>query len=129
MVETEVCEVSEHDFDDALEADAQLWARNAGAADREFEYRREEALAAAEGRPALRVAALLVALAHMSAREGQETVLVRGELASLAGAGPDGLSSECIRAGLEELEQRGLVSASGTDIRIASVDTLEEFAE
>jgi CRP/FNR family transcriptional regulator len=129
MVETEVSTVAPCDFEEALETDGRLWARHAGATDREFAYRRAEAIGAGEDRPAARVASLLVALAHMSAREGHDPVLSAGEIASITASGQPGMSADCVSSALAELERRGLITRSEAGLRIADVDALEACAD
>lgn len=126
---TIVSPVSEEEFEQLLDTDAQLAARYAAAADREFEFLRVRALASGRGKPAKRVASFLSALARLSAGEGRDPSLITDEFSSGAVAEHLGLSLDALADVLRDLEQRGMVAPAHEGLRIADLDALERFAD
>jgi CRP/FNR family transcriptional regulator, anaerobic regulatory protein len=124
-----VTRIEEDEFEQLLEADGQLAARFAVAADREFDYLRVRALTAASGKPAKRVASFLAALSHMSASEGRDPTLITDEFSSGAVADHLHMSVDALAGVLRELEARGMVTSVRGGLRIADVEVLEKFAD
>ena len=129
MAETEVSPVATRDFEGALEADGQLAARIAAAADREFEYVRARALESGQDKPLERVASLLASLSHVSAREGGDPALITDDIASGVVADYLHLSVDGLAHILRELEGRGLLAPSPTGLRIVDIGALEKLAD
>jgi CRP/FNR family transcriptional regulator, anaerobic regulatory protein len=112
MVETEVSLVTRNEFKRALEADGQLAARTAVAADREFDYLRARAVNMSHGKPIKRVASFRAALFHMSAPEGRDPTIIPDEVSSGFVAERLHMSIDALSRALKELERRGLVATS-----------------
>ncbi len=72
IVDTAVSPLSELDFEQALTLDAQLAARFAAAADREFDFLRDRALGDGLPPPVSRVAAYLLAVSGLEAHEKRD---------------------------------------------------------
>jgi len=129
VAKTIVSPVSEESFERLLETDAQLAARYAVAADREFDYLRTRAIAAGQGQPAKRVASYLAALARISANEGRTSEVITDAYASGAVADQLDISIDALAEALRDLEQRGIVAPDHEGLRIADLDALEQFAD
>lgn len=129
VAKTIVSPVSEDEFDQLRETDAQLAARYAAAGDREFDFLRVRALASGRGKPEKRVASFLAALARMGAGEGRDPAVITDEYSSGAVAEHLNLSLDALRDVLRDLEERGMVSPGREGLRIADLDALEQFAD
>lgn len=130
MVPTAVEALGGEEADRALSLDAELSARLAAAADREFEYLRERAEAVRAGcAPSRRLASLLLAVAGEHGKSGGEAALVPGDVASGEMAVALGLSLDELTAALRELETRGLVAPEGTSLRLRDPAALAHFAD
>ncbi|WP_072375746.1 Crp/Fnr family transcriptional regulator [Hyphomicrobium sp. NDB2Meth4] len=129
VAKTIVSPVSEEAFEQLLETDAQLAARYAVAADREFDYVRARAVAAGRGKPVKRVASYLAALARISANEGRTRELISDGYSSGAVADQLDISLDALADALRDLEQRGIVAPDDDGLRIADLDALEQFAD
>lgn len=128
MVETTVSIVSAEAFAEALDRDAQLAARLAAAADREFDYLRARALSHRTDKPVERVASFLSALSHISAEEGRDPTLVTDEIPSGVVAEHLDMTLDGLVAALRELERRGMVKPAAGGLRIADLPALEKLA-
>jgi len=129
VAKTIISPVSEETFERLLETDAQLAARYAVAADREFDYLRAQAVAAGRGRPEKRVASYLAALARISANEGRAGEFITDAYASGAVADQLDISLDALADALRDLEQRGIVAPDREGLRIADLDALEQYAD
>ncbi len=129
VAKTIVSPVSEEEFEQLLEADGQLSARYAAAADREFEFLRVRALTSSRGKPAKRVASFLAALARMSAGEGRDPALITDEFSSGTVAEHLDVSLDTLADALRDLHERGIVSPTRGGLRIADLAALEEYAD
>lgn len=129
VTETVLSPVSAEELDQLVEADGQLAARVAAAADREFDYLRCRAIESGRGKPVKRVASFLAALSHVSAMEGRDPCLVTDDIPSGAVAEHLAMSVEALAGVLRELEARGMVELAADGLRISDVDALEKFAE
>jgi CRP/FNR family transcriptional regulator len=129
VARTIVSPVSEAEFERLCEADGQLAARFAAAADREFEYLRLCAVESGRGKPAKRVASFLAALSRMSAGEGRDPKVITDEFSSGVVAEHLEMTVDALAAVLRELEAQGLVTSARGALRIADVEALERFAD
>ena len=130
VAKTIVSPVSEEEFEQLLETDAQLAARFTAAADREFDFLRMRTLAQASTTPAaVRVASCLAALSRMGASEGRDPAIITDEFSSGAVADHLNMSVDALAAALRDLEARGIVTPVGDGLRIADLEALERFAD
>jgi CRP/FNR family transcriptional regulator len=130
VAKTIVSPVSEEEFEQLLETDAQLAARFTAAADREFDFLRMRTLAQARTTPAAgRVASFLAALSRMGASEGRDPAIITDEFSSGAVAEHLNMSVDALAAALRDLEARGIVTPVGDGLRIADLEALERFAD
>jgi CRP/FNR family transcriptional regulator, anaerobic regulatory protein len=127
MVDTAISVVSGEEFERALNGDAQLAARLAAAADREFDYLRARATESTKGKPVERLAAFLSAVSHLSANEGRDPLLVSDEIPSGYIAEHLDMTIDGLLSALRELEQRGIVRATKGGLRIADLHALENL--
>jgi CRP/FNR family transcriptional regulator len=130
VAKTIVSPVSEEEFEQLLESDAQLAARFTAAADREFDFLRMRTIAQASKTPAAgRVASFLAALSRMGASEGRDPAVITDEFSSGAVADHLNMSVEALATALRDLEARGIVTPVRDGLRIADLDALERFAD
>jgi CRP/FNR family transcriptional regulator len=130
VAKTIVSPVSEEEFEQLLETDAQLAARFTAAADREFDFLRMRTLAQASNVPAAgRVASFLAALSRMGASEGRDPAIITDEFSSGAVADHLNMSVDALANALRDLEARGIVTPVGDGLRIADLEALERFAD
>jgi CRP/FNR family transcriptional regulator len=130
VAKTIVSPVSEEEFEQLLEADAQLAARFTAAADREFDFLRVRTITQASKAPAAgRVASFLAALSRMEASEGRDPSVITDEFASGAVADHLNISLDALAGALRDLEVRGIVTPVRNGLRIADREALERFAD
>jgi CRP/FNR family transcriptional regulator len=130
MLYTEISIVPPQEFERALQTDGQLAARVAAAADREFDYLRFWAMELVRNKPMeRRLASFLVALSHISAREGPGAELIPDEILSGAVADHINVSIDDLASAIRQLEARGLLALSNAGLRINDIAALERFAD
>jgi len=129
VTETVLSAVSAAELEHLVEADGQLAARVAAAADREFDYLRNRAIESGRGKPVKRVASFLAALSRVSAMEGRDPSLVTDDIPSGAVAEHLAMSIDALACVLRELEERGIVKNTADGLRIADIDALEKSAD
>ncbi len=128
MIETVVSTVTTQEFEGALAGDDHLAARLAAAADREFDFLRDRAVASGKGKPVERLASFLAALSHLSANEGRDPMLVTDEISSGLVAEHLDMTIDVLVGALRELERRGVVRSTAKGLRIANISGLEDLA-
>lgn len=132
MVDTTVEMVTETEITAALASDAELSARMASAADREFEFMRRRSLGPGRRTPLNRVAAYILAVSDLNRRAGKET----GEGAGLVSEFEDGpalanlleIGRPDLAAAVTELAARRLIAKRGADLVVLDRAALEELA-
>jgi CRP/FNR family transcriptional regulator, anaerobic regulatory protein len=128
MVETVVSTISQQDFEHVLACDDHLAARVSAAADREFDFLRERAVASGKAKPVERLASFLAALSHVSSGEGRDPMIVSDDLSSGLVADHLDMTIDVLVGALRELERRGVVRNTGKGLRISDLTALEELA-
>jgi CRP/FNR family transcriptional regulator len=128
MVETLVSTLAPEKFEQAVRRDDHLAARLSAAADREFDYLRDCAVAAGKGKPVERLASFLAAMSHMSVDEGRDPMLVCDDLSSGLVAEHLDMTIDILVGALRELEQRGIVRNTDKGLRIFDMSALEQLA-
>jgi CRP/FNR family transcriptional regulator len=128
MVETVVSTVSAQEFEETLSHDDHLAGRLSAAADREFDFLRDRAVASSKGEPVERLASFLTALSHLSAEEGRDPTIVTDEVSSGLVAERLDMTIDVLVRALRELERRGMVRSTTNGLRIADMGALEELA-
>jgi CRP/FNR family transcriptional regulator len=99
------------------------------AIEREFEFRRALFVGSCQQSPLKRVAAFLVSLSRMNAREGRDPWMVADACPSGFVAELLGLDVRSLAAHLAELERRGLIEpCPHSGLRLKDVNALEEVA-
>jgi CRP/FNR family transcriptional regulator len=117
------------EIEDAIKDDLRAQAKLATAIEREFEARREELAKAGQHRPIERVAALLVAAAHINAQEGRTMDLIDNSWRSDHIADQLGIDLGDLSAILVELERQGLIEATREGLRLNDIDALDALSE
>lgn len=113
----------------AIEGNAKAQLKLDEAIEREFEFRRAVLVVSGQQSPLKRVAAFLISLSRMSAREGRDPWWVADSCPSGFVADLLGLNVESLVTLLAERERRGLIEACPrAGLRLKDIDALEEFA-
>lgn len=129
LQESEVVEVTETEFNQALSEDPTLDARLSATADREFEIIRQRSIGSKPRPPLQRLASYLSAMAQLGCSSGGSDVQIPQKeglkvLASLLEIG----SSE-IRSALANLKKRGLITETSNCIIVKDQKALDQFAD
>ncbi|MCC7250762.1 MAG: Crp/Fnr family transcriptional regulator [Hyphomicrobium sp.] len=129
MVDTVVSLVSDEAFSSALESDDRLSFRLASAVEREFDYLRDETLAATHIPAAARVANFLLALSSMNVPEGRDRDLIPDEITAGFVADKLNMSIDKLSAALMCLKKEGAVRETSAGLRIVDPQTLQRVAD
>ena len=115
---------------DAIDArDARATTRYNAAIKREFNFRRESLVAGSRGRPAARLAALLLALSRRNGAEGRDPTLIDGVLDAEVVANYLGASLAQLAVAAVQLQARGWIKvAPDRCLRLIDVNALESMA-
>lgn len=129
MVETEVVFLPMSSVEACARADANIEARLAAAIDIEFAHLRDRALRSGVGKPVERIAAFLLAVSSMAAREGGEACKIPDTLGCGYVAGMLSMSVDGLADGLKKLERRGLVKITDKGLELRNIPALEMLAD
>jgi CRP/FNR family transcriptional regulator, anaerobic regulatory protein len=128
LIDTSVVALSETEFLQEIENDAQLAARVAVAADREFEFLRERALSAPPAPPLHRLASYILALSAIQSRETGAGASANVHVATGYVADILGIPVREIESLLQHLAQRGALETTADGLRIQNLAALEAAA-
>lgn len=119
------------DAADRIDAgDARAAARYKASIEREFNARRDSMLAVGRGRPAVRLAALLLVLSRRNTDEGRDPALIDDGLDEEALCRHFGLGVDTFALGAVELGRRGLVRATRKgSLHLENIEGLQAFAD
>jgi len=133
MVDTVVSRVGDDDFEDAIEHDDRLSFRLAAAAEREFDYLRDQAVAsnvsANELPAAAKLANFLLVLSSLNGPEGRDRNFIGDDITAGFVAERLNLSIEKLGAALLSLKKQGAVRETPGGLRIVDATTLQRMAE
>lgn len=130
MVDTRVARLPLDAADRIDPSDTRAAARYKAAIEREFNSRRVKMLASGHGRPAVRLAALLLVLSGRNKDEGRDPALIDDGLDEEAWCRHLGLGVDVLALGIVELERRGLIRATRRSrFRLRDLQALQAFAD
>ncbi len=129
MVDTVVSLVTEVELQNILESDDRLSFRQAAAVEREFDYLRDQAIAAEATPASARVANFLLALSSLNGPEGRDPDLISDDITAGFVAEKLDMTIDKLGAALLCLKKEGAVKETASGLRIINADTLQRMAD